>query len=296
MADASAHRGAKHTHRLSAQERTRIRKSLARELRRNPASVFTKSFIRKADLVEFHLPMTVRLDKSDGQGGFLPSDDQMEIDWDDSVFTWPLTGGALAAPQTVNLTGGFTMEGIFNGGDTSGYGVPGATETIVGGGITMASDPFTISEFATSCSSGPQLTTDPASQVSISSAGSRYGLMNPFSQEIQGTLSLHMTFASSVASTCGATPALTPAVDNSSAPPMPLRFDGTFRISPGFTPDGKMRFGKITIDDAVTAQLSTFAYVRACTDATNCTPEQFPGRLKLKKMTADVLLGDVFPR
>ena len=91
-------------------------------------------------------------------------------------------------------------------------------------------------------------------------------------------------------------PETTPVVDNGSAPPMPVRFNGHFTISPSITPDGKMRFGKISLDDAVSPQLSTFAFVRACTEVpAPCNPQPFPARLKLKKLTAEVLLGDIFP-
>jgi hypothetical protein len=121
--------------------------------------------------------------------------------------------------------------------------------------------------------------------------------MNLFSQEVRGTLSLRMTFAASRTDTCGATPGLTEIVDNSSAPPIPVRFSGKFTISPAITPDGKLRFGKITIDDSVTPQLSTFGFVRSCTQQpagiNPCAPQQFPARFKLKRLTADVLLGDV---
>jgi hypothetical protein len=45
----------------------------------------------------------------------------------------------------------------------------------------------------------------------------------------------------------------------------------------------------------VTPQLSTFAYVRSCTGAATCDPKEFPARIKLKKLTAEVLLGDLGP-
>jgi hypothetical protein len=298
IADAATPATKKPAHELSRREKARLRKTLARQLRRNPSVILKRSFIRKAALVEFHLPMSVRLSPSDGQGGFQPSDDQLEIDWDDSAFSWPLAaaGGITAAPQVVSLSGGFTLDAVFGGGDTTGYGELGATETLMGGAIAMHSGSFTISEFEPACPSGPQLATDPGAQVSITSAGARFGVLNLFSDEIRGTLSLRMSFASNVAASCGATPQLTPVVDNTMAAPMPVRLDGKFVISPAITPDGDMRFGKITIDDAVDPQLSTFAFVRACTDLTpTCAPQQFPARLKLKKLTAEVLLGRVLP-
>jgi hypothetical protein len=278
---------------LSAAQKAQIRKQLKREVRTNPAVVMKRSFLRKAAASEFRLPFSVRLRRSDGSGGYEPSDDQLDIAWDDSANPWPLGDGAPPAAQDVFLSGGFTLEAVFGGGDTTGYGEPGATETIVGRGVSMTSEPFVISNFSLPCLGGPQLAADPAV---ITSAGSRFGVMNLFSREIRGTLPLRMTFKAQRALSCGDTPFLTDPVDNTNAPPMPVRFDGKVSVSPAITPDGKLRFGKITIDDSVTPQLSTFAYVRTCTQAPpNCTPQQFPARLKFKKVTAELLLGDVLP-
>jgi hypothetical protein len=117
--------------------------------------------------------------------------------------------------------------------------------------------------------------------------------VNLFSQEYRGSLSMRMTFASQAQDTCGGTLGLTPTVDNSTAPPMPVSMRGRFFVSPSLTADGQMRFGKIVVDDSVTPQTSTFAYVRSCTNTLSCDPMQFPARLKIKKLTADVLLGGI---
>jgi hypothetical protein len=277
---------------LTNKERARLRKQLTADVRRNPTVVFNRRFLKKADLSDFKLPLTVRLSKPDGQGGFLPSDDQLEIDYDDSANTWPLASSALPAPQTTFLDGLFTMEASF-GGDSTGYGEPGALETVQGGQILMTASPFTLADFDPFCASGPVLATDPARKVVISSAVPRYGVMNMFSQEFRGSLSLRMTFASAVTDSCGGTTTVTPLIDNTTAPPMPIRMDGKFYVSPSLTSDGKMRFGKIVIDDSVTPQTSTFAFVRACTNALTCDPQEFPARLKVKTLSADVLLGDI---
>lgn len=289
---------AKKKHVLTPRERARIRRDLKRQLRRNPGIAFSKPFMKKAAFVEFRLPLTVRLRNSDGNGGYEPGDDLLEIDWDDAAFNWPLDGlnGIPAAPQVVPIQGSFTMESVYGNGDTSGSGELGANEVILGGGITMTSDPFTISDFFSPACAEPQLATLADTPVSITSAGPRYGVMNPFSQEIRGTLSLRMTFRAQRKADCGAAPVSTDEVDNSAALPMPVRFSGKMSVSPSITSDGKMRFGKITIDDAVEPQLTTFAFVRSCTDPVGtCTPGSFPARLKFKKLTAEILLGDLFP-
>src|SRR5207244_6362490 len=118
--------------------------------------------------------------------------------------------------------------------------------------------------------------------------------MNMSSQTFRGSLYLRMTFPSAATDICGGTTADTPVVDNSTAPPMPLRFDGTFQMSPAITADGKMRVGRLTVDDTLVPQVSNFSYVRACTNVLTCDPQQFPARIKVKKLTAEVLLGDVW--
>jgi hypothetical protein len=277
----------------SAEERrrARIRRDLARQLRRNPTLIYKRSFVKKASLVDFRLPLTVRL--TDGSGSLDPTDAALEIQWDDSVIPWPAFG-VPAATQTTSLKGSFSLEASW-GDDASGYGEPGTMETVQGRALSMTATPFSIADFNPFCVDGPQLQTAPGPPVLISSAGFRYGLLNPFTQRFRGSLSLRMTFAAGDTSTCGGAPVITQTVDNSSAPAMPIRFDGTFRTSPAITADGHVRFGEITIDDSVTPQLSTFAYVRTCTGTLTCAPEQFPARLKLKKLTAEVLLGDVGP-
>jgi hypothetical protein len=258
-----------------------------------------KRFLRQAQASEFRLPFSVRLQKPDGLGGWETPDDQLEISWDDAAVDWPLGPiGGPAAAQTVSLSGGFTMESIFSG-DTTGYGELGATETILGTSIKLSADPFVISEFASACPDGPQLETNPGARVQISSAGSRYGVLNLFSGAVRGTLSLRLTFSSLRADDCGGLTGITDTVDNTSALPIPVRFTGKFRINPAITRDGKLRFGSLTIDDAAMPQASTFGLVRSCTlqptGVSPCSPQQFPARFKLKKVTADVLLGDVQP-
>lgn len=275
---------------LSAKEKQKIRRSLAREVRRNPASVMTRKFARKAILVDFKLPLTVRLGRATGNGTYEPSDDELEITYDDSANVWPLTDGVPPAVTSTLLSGKFTLEASM-GEDAAGYGELGAMETRQGASIKMSAQPFAISDFP-GCGPGTQLATDPNAQVQISSAGVRFGVMNLFSQTIRGSLYLRSTFASARTDVCGGTTQLTPTVDNINAPPMPVRYDGVFRLSPSITADGKLRFGRITIDDAVSPQTSSFTYIRACTGVMTCDPEQFPARLKIKKLTAEVIVGD----
>ena len=279
---------------LDNKQRAQIRRALKRQLRTNPSTVLRRNFLRKAALVDFKLPLTIRLNRAPGADGVPePSDDQIEITFDDSVMPWPLdgAGGTMPAVQTSLLSGQFSVESSFS--DSDGYGVLGGMETVLGGRIAMTATPFAISDF-TGCTTNPQLEVAPNTLVSVTSAGPRYGLMNLFSGDFRGSLWLRMGFTGQSWSGCGGTASPTDPVDNSAAPPMPLRFDGKMRVTPGITSDGKMRLGVLEADDAVTPQLSTFAYVRACTGSAPCVPMQFPARLKLKTMRAEVLLGDAF--
>lgn len=280
-------------HKLSPKQKAAQRRALKRQLKRNPMLATRPGFLRKAALVDLRVPFTVRLNPADGSGSFAASDDQLEITWNDDTNPWPLGGGAPAGPQLATLSGSFTMEARWDG-DTSGVGEPGSVETVQGGRATMSSSPLAISDFDPACNLGPQLTTDPASAIALTSGGPRYGLMNLFSRTFRGTLALRMTnFSSALAGSCGGAAASTPVIDNSGWLPMPIRLDGEMQASPSLTADGKLRFAKINIDDAVTPQDSTFAYLRACTGLVSCDPMQFAARLKIKKLTAEVLLGDV---
>ena len=290
---AKAKKNAHAKKRLDKRAKARIRKQLQRELRRKPGSVFQRNFLKRASLVDFKLPLTIRLNRvADATGVPEASDDQIEITWDDSVVPWPLAGGMVGSTQISNLDGQFTVESSFS--DSEGYGELGAMETILGGNIQMTATPFAISDFMGGCPSNPQLEVAPNTLVNVTSTGAKYGLMNLFSGDFRGSLGLRMTFSGQSWSGCGGTPTPTDTVDNSTAVQMPLRFQGNVRVSPAITADGKTRLGVLTVDDSVTPQTSTFAYVRACTGSSPCAPMQFPARLKVKKLRAEVLLGDAF--
>src|SRR3954462_12157866 len=81
---------------LTKRMKAKIRRQLARQLKLNPAAALDPSFAGQAALSDFKMPLTVRLNAPDGNGGFLPSDDRLEIDWDDSTATWPLPDGTMA--------------------------------------------------------------------------------------------------------------------------------------------------------------------------------------------------------
>jgi len=60
MADVAAAKPAK-THKMSAKHKRLVRAKLRKQIRKNPAVIKRKSFLRKASLVNFKLPVTLRL-------------------------------------------------------------------------------------------------------------------------------------------------------------------------------------------------------------------------------------------
>ena len=110
-------------------------------------------FLRRADFVDFQMPITVRLNPAtDASGDWAASDDQLQIAWDTQTAPWPIATGVPWAPVTTSLTGGFTMQWNF-GGDASGYGGVGVFETTQGQGVSMQGTPFSISGLGPACAS-----------------------------------------------------------------------------------------------------------------------------------------------
>jgi hypothetical protein len=208
---------------------------------------------------------------------------------------WPRTPDQQPPPvadSTIPIQGSFTMEMDF-GSDTSGYSTPGTIETLQGGGVTLstpASDPdgITISTL-TGCG-------DPAVQsgpMTFSSGGATYGYVNWFTGRIFGTVKVKPSFTPTFWTECGAGPlTATPPADPLT---MTLAYEGSFRFSPAISADGRLRLGVMkAIDTAPMLQTSVFGLLSACApDATSgtCDPASFPQRLKVKTLTADLLLG-----
>ena len=205
------------------------------------------------------------------------------------------------------------------GADTSGYGAVGVSETMQGKAVSLEGTSFPISDFDPACASGAALEASTRRAlpgpsdvpgVAIASAGSRYGLIDLFRGTIRGSLNLHMSFRSAVRAACGGAATTTKLIDPgggvSPAPPMPVAYDGRFKISPAITADGRLRIGTMTIDDVQQPQADTFAYVASCTapygtpDDSSCFPGDgdgalFPARVKLLKLTAELIVGSNAP-
>jgi hypothetical protein len=288
-----------------AHARALARKRLARELRHNPKALLKPSFIRKAQIAEFDLPVTVRLNKSNDQ-----TLTALSLQWSPAVFApWPSAPAEQpvspdpSTPDTVTsqLTGTFTMVIHFNR-DTSGYGGLGTLETTQGAAVAMSGSAFPISDFATPCAP-PQTAlqvyqpSPDVPPVAFVSGGATSGILNLFNGRVAGELHLIAKLASTRVTACGATPFNTQ-VDSGGAVPLVVTYDGDLHVSPSITPDGHMRFGVITI---TAAQQSSFGYVHSCTvdpstvtaPADQCVDAAYPLRLSFQKLTGEIVLGAI---
>jgi hypothetical protein len=284
-------------------QRARERRLLTLEIRRNPKALLKPSFIRRAQLADYELPLTVRLNAAtDGTGtNFAASDDVLQISPDTSTQAWPQPGDlgpgiawGPPLPVTTTLTGGFTMQMSFNT-DTSGYGAFGVVETRQGQSTGMHGTPFAISDFDPSCTTGPALEVASGTQVAFSSAGTTYGFVNIMNETAAGVLHLYADLTSERAELCDPTANTyaSTAEDSSQVTPIVVTYSGSFHLSPAITPDGHLRLGRIAIDDSSTPQMSSFSYLHSCTAASTstCNDAAFPLRFKLLHMTAEVLIG-----
>jgi hypothetical protein len=66
-------------------------------------------------------------------------------------------------------------------------------------------------------------------------------------------------------------------------------------VSPAITADGYIRFGTIKVSDSNLPQSSSLGKLTMCTApvGSGCAAKSFPARLKLKTLTAELVLGQV---
>jgi hypothetical protein len=308
-----------------AERRRKIRRQLARQVRRDPRVVMSKRFIRKAGHVRFDLPLTVRLNplidddvNTATPPVSAPSDDTFDYTTDPSAIADPAgTLNPLASPV---LTGSFKLAARFGktivGYDTGSIGVEVGT-----GAIDLQASSIPLVQPATPCpDSSPALKTGPIS-VSEISGWSRTGFLALAGGRTKLSLYTQWSFSSLRQGDFTTTPgSFTDGCTGQyfwtkkigpTLPPVPLEMTGTSSVNPAITTDGKLRFLKLTIDDVVLPQDDFAATIHACSDAdASETPEASPpppgictgvsgddlpiaARLKVKKLTAEVLIGDL---
>jgi hypothetical protein len=274
--------------------RTRPRRAeLRRQALKRPTLTLKSSFIQRAAAADLMLPFTLRL-RRPYEGG--PGDDVLQLAWDTGAVPWPL-GGTVppAAPAATNLDGGLTYEWDY-GADTTGYSQAGTVETVIGGGISLTAGGFPIAQQdGEACTSMQSLA---STGMALTSAGARFGIVNPFSGQVNGTINLRTAIRTEATPCDGSTPASAVAETTGNEPPLPVAFTGRLTVSPGVSSDGRMRLGILRIDDTTMPQRTTFGLIHVCTDPTapdGCARQAFPVRTKLLSLTAEVLAGDVMP-
>ena len=281
----------------------KLAKRLRREVRKNPRAVLRKGFLRDAAAAEFDLPLRLRLSRPEET----TPDDRLQITWSSASAPWPLGFAELdpVVPAEIPIDGNSSLEAHF-GKDVSGYWSRASNsivlaETTAGGQLSFDSappDPVPVSDFATASDNNDPLCH--ASDVQIDAlhlhtADTTETTLGLFGQSARLALHANADVTSSFrpTGTCGAFGA---PVTNTAAPGdpiLPLAVNAVFRVSPAVTPDGKVRFGVLTASDTpATPQPSTFARIRMCTGTTaSCGVQNFPSRLRVTHLTAEVLVG-----
>jgi hypothetical protein len=302
---AAAHRSVAKPHKLTKHQRAVARRQLRRALKRNPQAALGRSFLKKAQLADLTLPLTLRLQRS-GQG---PIDDQLGVEWNAQTFPWPNGFAELQPAGTdpppggiIPLDGTSSLEAEF-GNDVSGYAGPGVVETTTGGRVAFDSGligpAIPVSDYAQTVNDNVPLCNAPTIQISnvvFGTGRATQSLLHLFGGVARVTLHVQAgTTTQVVAPTCsggfGATSNVHP--PSSADPIVPISFDATFKISPAVTADGKLRLGVLTVPVGST-QPTTFARITMCVDeATSCSTQAFPARLKVLQLDAEVLVGDL---
>jgi hypothetical protein len=309
----------------------RERALLIRTLKSDPRAIRKASFMRRATAAALDLPLTVRLnpaiDSDPGAPGIqaatAPSDDTLEVD--------PGAGPAPVAPpfgqygstvQTVSLDGQFYLSALFSK-DTVALG-PSVLQLGVGN-VSMTGTPFSLLDFEPSCSpsADPLLRTGPLTigvAPPFAPGDRRGGALGWFTGQIALKVYTQFQFNSqrrgsfdslgSFADDCLGEYHWTRKIASFSNPVVPLQLDGHFDISPALTTDGRVRLFTLNFDDAQTPQAVLPAVFHTCTDATttlasapaptaSCdgSSEDKPlsATVKVKKLTAEVLIGSVPP-
>jgi hypothetical protein len=307
VAGASAGSSAAKPHKLTKHQKAVARRQLRRALKRNPQAVLRQGFLKKAQAVDFNLPLTLRLRRSGLPG---PIDDQLGVEWNSETFPWPngfaeLPPGPNDEPPggVIPLDGTSSLEAEF-GNDVSGYAGPGVVETLTGGRVAFDSGligpAIPVSDYAQTPDDNVPLCNAPTiqlSNVNFQTGRATQSLLHLFGGTARVTVRVRAGTTTQVVSpTCsggfGATPDTHGAVP--SDPIIPISFDATFKISPSVTADGKLRLGVLTVP-AGSAQPTTFARITMCVDeASPCATRAFPARLKVLQLNAEVLVGDYY--
>jgi hypothetical protein len=286
----------------TAKKRAQQRQALLRSVKRSPRVVLEPGFLRKAGLFGLDLPVTIRLTPAAGQfGSAALTNDQIKL-----TFTGATTGPVPGVPVPSTTA---TIKGIIRGSlnfsqDSAGYGGKGIVE-LGFGTVAMTASPFDLTEASDPgpCAGDPGLLRvhDPGVSgfpVAITDAPGSQGYVDFFQGAFSISLHTAFAFASKKRDVCTDPFTPTSVMPGTGNPPLPLRLDGKFRISPAITADGRLRLAKLTIDGP---QHDSFVRVHSCTEpppppASGCasgTEVTLDGRLEATAFSAEMLVGNV---
>jgi len=296
-ADSAAHHVRSQAERRKAVERRKaaVRRTLRRRVQRHPGTVLRPRFLRRAADVDFDLPVTVRLNPAVTNAPvFAASDDSFQLDLGTGASAAPAPVGVHAGVVATTLSGGFSAFMKF-GRDTSGFGRLGVIElgfasaAIDATGVDLVNgDP--------ACGDGPLLRTEPTIDIAAHPGGGSYGYLDMFGQAFHLDLRTRFSFHSQARATCAGALAPTALLNGSTLPPVVLRADGRFMVTPAITADGRLRLGKLALTGT---QEQIGGSLHACTaappglDPCDGGPDDatLPVRTQAVSFTAEVIVG-----
>ncbi len=283
------------------------------------------SFLKRAALADFNLPLTVRIKAGALDVTMLPNQRPL----DETAFPAP------SGVQTLALGGAFGMQLDFGAG--SGYGGLGNVQARVGQVVALTSpDVLRLAEFSdcTGVISPPAfLSTTPSSVITMGAGGLTWADVNPFTATTDGSLDVSLNVRSRVHRTLAPGPATCSTPGDvadfdlptaSATSPWPsvvrLSWNGTFRVAPAITPTGTLRFGTMRVDATAQPQAQTTGNIWACApqaalrgptvpagapcqeESAPLTPVMepvaaapFTAQFSIRSLTADVALGVLGP-
>ena len=204
-------------------------------------------------------------------GGLNNADDLMQTDVTaENDPPTPLGTNTLWAPPIPSRIAGTVDVTMHFDKETAGFGQPGTFELTLDW-FNITATGFDLITDSTGCAllkTAPTFAITPAEQTS--------GSFNVLSGTFFLRLRTRYAFSALRRQTCALPFTWTNAVAGTDDAPIPLVLTGRFAISPAFTLDRFLRFGKVTVVDGPgSAQENVFANVHSCTVET-ATPDTSP--------------------
>jgi hypothetical protein len=245
--------------------------------------------------VDFDLPVTIRLNPAlDSAPTFAASNDSFQLDLGTGASAPPAPAGSYAGVVATSISGGFSAFMKF-GRDTSGFGRLGVIE-LGFGQATIDATGVDLVVGTPACGDGPLLRTEPTITVTAHPAGGSYGFLDLFGQVFHLDLRTRFSFHSQSRGSCAGTLAPTALLNGAALPPVVLRSDGGFRMSPAITADGRLRLGKLSLSggqEPIGGFLHTCVTAPPGTDPCDGGPDDLsiPVQTQAVALTAEVILG-----